>query len=254
MCSIVGGKSYDWTAIRAHYDAGYSRTECQAKFGFSNGAWNRAVGRGEIRPRPRTAGERAAGKRAAIAKLREEGRSYSDIAQILGISKATVAYHARRMGIPVDERAARRYDWRVIAEAYNSGLSVRECAERFGFCMASWADAVRRGDVLPRPQEMPIEELLVVGREQTSRGHLKARLIKAGLKTEACERCGLTDWFGERLGLELHHINGNGRDNRLDNLQILCPNCHSQTDSWGGRNGHRRRRRGVAVMKTAAQG
>ena len=40
--------------------------------------------------------------------------------------------------------------------------------------------------------------------------------------------------------MQLHHVNGDGRDNRLDNLELLCPNCHSQTETYGGRNGHRR--------------
>jgi 5-methylcytosine-specific restriction endonuclease McrA len=43
------------------------------------------------------------------------------------------------------------------------------------------------------------------------------------------------------LSLQLHHINGERHDNRLENLALLCPNCHSQTNTWAGRNGTRRR-------------
>ena len=42
--------------------------------------------------------------------------------------------------------------------------------------------------------------------------------------------------------MQLHHINGHGDDNRLENLELLCANCHSMTDTYGGRNGHRRKR------------
>jgi hypothetical protein len=234
--------AFDWPAIRRHYESGYTREECQRKFGFSNGAWNRAVARGAIQPRPRSSGLRASEKRRRIGELHEQGLSYSVIAKALGITKPTVAYHARRLGIPADERAARRYDWSAVQLAYDSGLSIRECAARFGFCTASWTAAVRRGAVVPRPKEMPLETLLVTGRAQTGRGHLKQRLLAAGLKQERCERCGISKWQGMPLAMQLHHVNGDGLDNRLENLELLCANCHSLTDTYGGRNGHRRRR------------
>jgi hypothetical protein len=60
--------------------------------------------------------------------------------------------------------------------------------------------------------------------------------LTARLKLQRCERCGLTEWRGQPLSLELHHVNGNGSDNRLENLMLLCPNCHSQTETWGGRS------------------
>lgn len=47
-----------------------------------------------------------------------------------------------------------------------------------------------------------------------------------------CEKCDISSWLGGDLVLELHHINGNRKDNRLENLTLLCPNCHSQTDNW----------------------
>jgi hypothetical protein len=42
------------------------------------------------------------------------------------------------------------------------------------------------------------------------------------------------------LSMALHHVNGDGSDNRLENIKFLCPNCHAQTSNYGGRNGHRR--------------
>ena len=65
---------------------------------------------------------------------------------------------------------------------------------------------------------------------------LKKRLIEEGIKEHRCEKCNNTDWFGDLIPIELHHINGNCRDNRLDNLQILCPNCHTFTDNYGSKN------------------
>lgn len=51
-----------------------------------------------------------------------------------------------------------------------------------------------------------------------------------------CECCGLTEWNGKELSLEIHHIDGDHYNNILDNLQILCPNCHSQTYNWRSKN------------------
>jgi hypothetical protein len=198
--------------------------------------------KGQVVPRPKWSGRRVSKKRAEIGRLREAGLSYTEIAKKLGLSKATVAYHARRLGIPADDRFARRYDWGEIQHSYDSGLSVRQCATRFGSNLASWHQAVNRGDVDPRPREMPLEHLLVAGREQTSRTHLKNRLLKIGLKKNQCEVCGITEWQGQPLSMHLHHINGDGKDNRLGNLELLCGNCHSQTPNYGGRNGHRRKK------------
>lgn len=64
---------------------------------------------------------------------------------------------------------------------------------------------------------------------------LKNRLIKEQIKEYRCECCKLTKWNNQPIPLQLHHINGNRDDSRLENLQILCPNCHSQTDNWTGK-------------------
>ena len=65
---------------------------------------------------------------------------------------------------------------------------------------------------------------------------LKRRLLKEGLKEQRCECCGLEKWQGMPIPLELHHVNGDNRDNRIENLQLLCPNCHALTDTYRGLN------------------
>ena len=65
---------------------------------------------------------------------------------------------------------------------------------------------------------------------------LKLRLISEGIKNHRCECCGITEWRGQPTPIELDHINGNNRDNRLENLRLLCPNCHAQTPTYRGRN------------------
>ena len=92
-------------------------------------------------------------------------------------------------------------------------------------------DARRR---LPRRERNPLEEILVE-RSTYSRGHLKQRLYDEGLKERACELCGQGEqWRGRRMALILDHINGVGDDNRLENLQIVCPNCAATLDTHCG--------------------
>ena len=65
---------------------------------------------------------------------------------------------------------------------------------------------------------------------------LRRYVIKNNLITYKCAICGCTEWQGKTLSLELDHINGINNDNRLENLRFLCPNCHSQTSTYGSRN------------------
>ena len=179
--------------------------------------------------------------RQQTATLLAAGVPRAEIARRLGVSKATVSYHARRLGERIDERCARRYDWEAVQRYYDEGHSVRDCIKSFGFSAASWFDAVNRGALVARPSATPMSELLVAGAYR-GRYNLKIRLVREGLKRSMCEKCGLIDWRGEPITLALHHVNGQRHDNRLENLLLLCPNCHSQTDNYAGRNGHRRER------------
>lgn len=165
--------------------------------------------------------------------------SGAKIARVLGISKPTVCFHLRMLGVPPSVEFAKRYDWEAIRGYYENGHSMTQCIAVFGFSRNAWWDAIRRGVITPRPRLEPIAAVLAAGRPR-NRGHVKLRLLDAGLKEARCELCGLVEWCGKPLALELHHVNGDGLDNRLENLQLLCPNCHSQTDSWGGRKKARR--------------
>lgn len=171
-----------------------------------------------------------------VAELLDRGLTQLEIARQLDLAKSTVSYHARRLGKEVDERFARRYEWAVVQEFHDQGHGVRECARHFGFSTQTWYGAVSRGLITPRPRYRPPEGVFAVG-TNINRGDLKRRLILLGLKNNHCERCGISEWLGKPLALALHHVNGERCDNRVENLELLCPNCHSQTDTFSGRNG-----------------
>jgi 5-methylcytosine-specific restriction endonuclease McrA len=170
--------------------------------------------------------------RGRVLEMLAAGQAQAEIARRLGITKGTVAYHARRVHEP-DRRFRRRYDWKAVQAYYDLGHTVNECVAHFGFSKQTWHAAKNRGAIVTRNRAMSIEQLLSAPR---NRAHLKRRLISAGMLPAHCQSCGTSQWRGRPLALELHHVNGDGKDNRLANLELLCPNCHSQTDSWGGRN------------------
>jgi len=64
---------------------------------------------------------------------------------------------------------------------------------------------------------------------------LKNRLLRENIKKHECECCKKTHWLNKKIPLELHHINGNNKDNKLTNLLLLCPNCHTLTDGYRNR-------------------
>jgi transposase-like protein len=190
--------------------------------------------------------------REHVRRLLNEGHSLAEIARTLALSKSTVSYHARRLGFEPDARFSRRYDWQAIRSYYEVGHTVTECRERFGFDMSSWADALRRGDIVPLTPGQRLEAYARRGRS-LRRASLKRLLLDAGLKREACERCGIEEWRGRRLTIALHHVNGDPRDNRLENIRFLCPNCHSQTENYGGRNRRSAKTSHAAIPGSAAE-
>lgn len=81
-----------------------------------------------------------------------------------------------------------------------------------------------------------LDEILIENSTYTNTSRLKERLVKEGRLKYECAKCGITNWIGKPLSLHLDHINGKNNDHRIENLRFLCPNCHSQTETYAGKN------------------
>lgn len=159
------------------------------------------------------------------------GKQPVEICGELQVSKGTVAYHANIIGVSNKHKRKKRYDWNAVKE-YLSDHGVRETINFFGMSNCSWWKAVKRGDVPMKPLEFEPDKVFVPGK---ARHALKRGLIKIGRASE-CNKCNITEWMGLPISLQLDHIDGNTYNNEPSNLRFLCPNCHSQTETFAGRN------------------
>lgn len=86
-------------------------------------------------------------------------------------------------------------------------------------------------------KKIPIEEILIENSKYENRTRLKERLIKEKILEYKCIECENNgEWRGKKLSLQLNHKNGINNDNRIENIEFICPNCHSQTENYAGKN------------------
>lgn len=142
----------------------------------------------------------------------------------------------------------RKYTKEDFISAWNSSVSVGDCAKQLGLSPAGGTvDRLRKMAL-----ELGLDEKVTVYRKGVSsnkipteqilienskyNGALRPRLIAEGLLKEECSQCGIKEWQGKKAPLQLDHINGVNNDNRIENLRILCANCHALTDTYGTKN------------------
>lgn len=118
----------------------------------------------------------------------------------------------------------------------NKGENFKTLKRRLNEDQIPYDHLLKHGQNLVIFQEpKPFAEILTAN-SSFSRSCLKKRLLRAGLLKNGCYECPLTnEWNGKPIVMQLDHINGVSNDNRLENLRLLCPNCHSQTNTFAGK-------------------
>ena len=137
-----------------------------------------------------------------IIEVSNTSQSASQAAQILGIQYGTYRVHALRLGVFKPNQ---------------------------------------RGLGRPKPKKegngkISLKDIFKGKHPSYQSNKLRKRLFSEGYKEKKCEVCGVTEWNGKELSFQLEHIDGNCYNHTFDNLMIICPNCHSQTDTYCGRN------------------
>lgn len=137
-----------------------------------------------------------------------------------------------------------KYTTELLTSIIKNSCNWREVCEKLGIKPATGSQTYIKNrsikdnidfshfnkDVWNKGKKFPtkdIEKFLALNGPFIKSHDLKLRLIKCGKKLNCCEICKLTEWMNEPIVLELDHINSNHYDNRIENLQILCSNCHA---------------------------
>ena len=123
-----------------------------------------------------------------------------------------------------------------IEKSILGGVSMRRSAQLLKVDGRTFKkEADRHGLYKPTGQKsnrFELKDILDGKHPQYPTSKILPRLVKEGYTKYECVGCGIAEWNGKRIGLELDHIDGDNSNHTLDNLRALCPNCHSQTDTY----------------------
>jgi hypothetical protein len=184
-----------------------------------------------------------------VIELRDQGKSVPEICNILNIKKGSVGYHLKDydgkykgMRITDDQRyyndIKEKYGDDII-NLYNNEYSITYISKQYnvsGFFIKRFLD--QSGIYKKKNRKLDIESLLLgnVIYDNPYYGSInesiKTYIFKNNIFKYECNICRVIEWNNEVIGLDLDHIDGNRNHNILDNLRLLCPNCHSQTHTY----------------------
>ena len=174
-------------------------------------------------------------KRIRLEGYITAGLSEMEMSRREGKSRSSTRHWINKFGLqtgrerlPISERSdlyeqARTLRW--------TGLSYAKIASKLGLGFDAVVDHVN---------DIPVDARSNNGRRVTDSSMLKSKRAVRDyiLRTREykCETCGIVEWQGTALRLEVHHVDGNSSNNSDSNLQLVCPNCHSQTPNYQSKN------------------
>lgn len=203
-----------------------------------------------------------------IKELQSKGYSYRQIVNELHCARSTVCYHLgdkqkqkykkrrqdNRKGIKNTNKKStvHTYTDEQLIQVVKTSLSIAQILKKLGLKIHNNNYVVLRRNIEKLKinvshllgkgylknrkfgYRFPIGDYLSNSRYMNSH-NLKLRLIDEKILEHKCGNCGLLEWLGKSIPIELHHKDGNHKNNNLTNLQILCPNCHALTDNHAGK-------------------
>ena len=192
-------------------------------------------------------------RRDSIIKLRNEGKTYGEISKILGCKKGIIAFYCNPNRYDFARRNSERDEYeRIIVKAVPKCYNINQVCRMIGKKGTNTNIRLIKeiidkhnidtshfsfdGSVQGKCKRYTMDEIFCENSEYKTKSMLKILLLKHNLKSYKCECCGNSEWMGNPIPLQTHHINGNNTDNRISNLQLLCPNCHAATDNYCGKN------------------
>jgi len=192
-----------------------------------------------------------------ILRLRSEGKTYNEIQKELNCAKSTISYHCSINGKENKEKHnvklinnVRKHNQCSFCGSkilkYGSQFCSTDCSNKSRSIAETEEQKNKRlererldelfKDYRGVEKQIKIKnfKLLSADYKDLKFESLRARIILE--QDSCCGNCNISEWYGNKITLELDHIDGNNKNNNRENLICLCPNCHSITPTWRGRN------------------
>lgn len=178
----------------------------------------------------------------------KECRTIKEISEKTGMGYSTVRRYLKKYGLSGDSRGAQRtWSDKDLVQAIKESSTKTEVIERLGLSSKSSGNYQTIDNYIKKlgldtshftgckpntKVKYSTKELLVKNGHPIKSYNLKNRLVKEGLLNYLCSICNIKEWNGKKIVLQLDHIDGDRHNNQLSNLRLLCPNCHSQTETF----------------------